>query len=58
MASTADSFLTAEQPDKFREQLGSDYRSDLDLIFANPDGTPLKPDRPYLYNSFGLDAGD
>jgi hypothetical protein len=20
------------------------YRADLDLIFANPDGTPLKPD--------------
>ena len=28
----------------FREQFGSDYRLDLDLIFANPDGTPLKPD--------------
>jgi integrase len=28
----------------FREQFGSDYRADLDLIFANPDGTPLKPD--------------
>src|SRR5262249_30172874 len=29
---------------KFRQQFGADYRSDLDLIFANPDGTPLKPD--------------
>ena len=28
----------------FREEFGSDYRTDLDLIFANPDGTPLKPD--------------
>jgi integrase len=28
----------------FREQFGSDYHADLDLIFANPDGTPLKPD--------------
>ena len=25
-------------------QFGSDYRTDLDLIFANPDGTPLRPD--------------
>jgi hypothetical protein len=24
-------------------QFGRDYRADLDLIFANPDGTPLKP---------------
>ncbi len=30
--------------DEFRKQFGPDYRSDLDLIFANPDGTPLKPD--------------
>jgi len=29
---------------KFHQQFGSDYRADLDLIFANPDGTPLKPD--------------
>jgi integrase len=28
----------------FREQFGSHYRTDLNLIFANPDGTPLKPD--------------
>jgi hypothetical protein len=25
-------------------QYGQDYRRDLDLIFANPDGSPLKPD--------------
>jgi integrase len=30
--------------DEFRQQYGPDYRSDLDLVFANPDGTPLKPD--------------
>jgi integrase len=28
----------------FRAQFGPDYRSDLDLIIANPDGTPLRPD--------------
>ncbi|MGO9011853.1 MAG: tyrosine-type recombinase/integrase [Bryobacteraceae bacterium] len=30
--------------DAFRRKFGSDYRADLDLIFANPDGSPLKPD--------------
>jgi hypothetical protein len=30
--------------DEFRAQFGSDYRKDLNLIFANPDGTPLNPD--------------
>ena len=29
--------------DEFRRQFGPDYRSDLDLIFANPDGSPLMP---------------
>jgi integrase len=29
--------------DEFRLQFGPDYRNDLDLIFANPDGSPLKP---------------
>jgi integrase len=29
--------------DQFRLQFGPDYRSDLDLIFANPDGSPLMP---------------
>ena len=29
---------------EFRQQYGPDYRNDLDVIFANPDGTPLKPD--------------
>jgi integrase len=30
--------------DEFRAQFGPDYRNDLNLIFANPDGTPLSPD--------------
>ena len=29
--------------DEFRAEFGPDYRTDLDLIFAEPDGTPLKP---------------
>jgi len=29
--------------DQFRHQFGPDYRSDLDVIFANSDGTPLMP---------------
>jgi len=33
-----------ERQNEFRRQFGPDYRADLDLIFANPDGTPLKPD--------------
>jgi integrase len=33
-----------KQQDEFRRQFGADYRADLDLVFANPDGTPLKPD--------------
>jgi integrase len=33
-----------KQQDTFRRQFGPDYRADLDLVFANPDGTPLKPD--------------
>ena len=44
-----DSELTAledhrRQQDVLRRQFGPDYRADLDLVFANPDGTPLKPD--------------
>jgi integrase len=33
-----------KRQEQFRQQHGPDYRRDLDLIFANPDGTPLKPD--------------
>jgi integrase len=29
--------------DEFRRQFGPDYRSDEDLNFANPDGSPLMP---------------
>ncbi|HLJ46571.1 MAG TPA: tyrosine-type recombinase/integrase [Bryobacteraceae bacterium] len=29
--------------DEFRRQFGTDCRSDLDLIFANPDGSSLMP---------------
>jgi integrase len=30
-----------QKQDELRQQFGSDYRNDLNLIFANPDGTPL-----------------
>lgn len=33
-----------KQQDEFRRQFGRAYQANLDLIFANPDGTPLKPD--------------
>jgi len=33
-----------KRQDQFRKQFGPDYQTDLDLIFANPDGTVLKPD--------------
>ena len=33
-----------EKHNEFRQEFGSDYHTDLDLIFANPDGSPLKPD--------------
>jgi integrase len=33
-----------QRQDEFRLQFGPDYRAELDLIFANPDGTPLRPD--------------
>ena len=36
--------LHRKQQDEFRRQFGPDYKTDLDLIFANPDGTPLQPD--------------
>ena len=32
-----------EEQNKYRRQYGADYRADLDLIIANPDGTPLRP---------------
>jgi integrase len=33
-----------KRQNEFRSQIGPAYRADLDLIFANPDGSPLKPD--------------
>ena len=33
-----------QRQEAFRLRFGPDYRKDLDLIFANPDGSPLKPD--------------
>jgi len=33
-----------KRQEKLRRQFGPDYQANLDLIFANPDGTPLKPD--------------
>jgi|HubBroStandDraft_6_1064221.scaffolds.fasta_scaffold46572_5 integrase len=33
-----------KQHDELRVPFGPDYRADLDLIFANPNGTPVKPD--------------
>jgi len=32
-----------ERQNEYRTQFGPRYRADLDLIFANTDGTPLKP---------------
>ncbi len=33
-----------KRQDEFRRQHGPDYRADLDLIFANPNGTRWRPD--------------
>jgi integrase len=33
-----------QKQNEYRRQHGADYRTDLDLIFANTDGTPLRPD--------------
>jgi site-specific recombinase XerD len=44
---TGDAIATLEerriQQEVHRRKYGPDYRADLDLVFANPDGTPLKP---------------
>jgi len=47
---------------EFREQFGPNYRTDLDLIFANPDGTPLRPNSvssvvSLLFRRLGLPKG-
>jgi integrase len=51
-----------KRQDEFRLQFGPDYRSDLDLIFANPDGTPLRPNSissvvSLLFRRLGLPKG-
>lgn len=33
-----------KRQDEFRKQFGAAYHADLDLIFCDPDGSPLKPD--------------
>jgi integrase len=47
---------------EFREQFGPDYWADIDLIFANPDGTPLRPNSvssavSLLFRRLGLPKG-
>ena len=47
---------------EFRQQFGPDYRADIDLIFANPDGTPLRPNSvssviSLLFRRLGLPKG-
>jgi integrase len=51
-----------KRQDEFREQFGPEYRADLDLIFANPDGTPLRPNSvssvvSLLFRRLGLPKG-
>jgi integrase len=51
-----------KRQDEFRQQFGRDYRADLDLIFANPDGTPLRPNSissvvSLLFRRLGLPKG-
>jgi len=51
-----------KRQDEFRAQFGPEYRTDLDLIFANPDGTPLRPNSvssvvSLLFRRLGLPKG-
>ena len=51
-----------KRQDEFRQQFGRDYRANLDLIFANPDGTPLRPNSvssvaSLLFRRLGLPKG-
>jgi integrase len=51
-----------KRQDEFRQQYGLDYRADLDLIFANPDGTLLRPNSissavSLLFRRLGLPKG-
>jgi len=42
--------------DEFRREFGPDYCSDLDLIFANPDGSPLMPNFDFVNGVAALSA--
>jgi len=51
-----------QRQDEFRQQFGADYRTNLDLIFAKPDGTPLRPNSissvvSLLFRKLGLPKG-
>ena len=51
-----------KRQDEFRAQFGPAYRAGLDLIFANPDGTPLRPNSissgvSLLFRRLGLPKG-
>jgi integrase len=51
-----------KRQNEFRQQFGADYRGDLDLIFANPDGTLLRPNSissvvSLLFRRLGLPKG-
>jgi len=51
-----------KRQDEFRQQYGPDYRTDLDLIFANSDGTLLRPNSissgvSLLFRRLGLPKG-
>jgi len=54
--------LHRKRQDEFRAQFGPAYRKDLDLIFSNPDGTPLRPNSvssavSLLFRRLGLPKG-
>ena len=51
-----------KRQDEFRQQFGPTYRIDLDLIFGNTDGTPLRPNSissvvSLLFRRLGLPKG-
>ena len=51
-----------QRQDEFPRQFGPSYRSDLDLIFSNPDGTPVRPNSvssavSLLFRRLGLPKG-
>ena len=51
-----------KRQEEYRQKFGPAYRKDLDLIFANPDGTPLRPNSvssavSLLFHRLGLPKG-